>query len=125
MSIKYEVDRAAKLMTTRATGRITPAMLFEYLDAIIADPANDQCDELMIFDDIDIEAISSADVRAFAQRSAELSQDDKFRVAVVAARDADFGMARMFQAFRELDEQRMAVFRTLDAACRWLGVKRP
>jgi hypothetical protein len=125
MPIQYEVDRAAMLMTTRATGRITPAMLFEYLDAIIADPTNDQCDELMIFDDVDIDAISSADVRALAHRSAELSQDDKFRVAVVAARDADFGMVRMFQAFRELDEQRMAVFRTLEAACQWLGVDLP
>jgi hypothetical protein len=125
MPILYEVDRDARLMTTRASGRVTPAMLFEYLDAIIADPANEQCDELMILDDIDIESISSADVRALAQRASELSQDEKFRFAVVAARDADFGMVRMFQAFRELDEHRMSVFRTLEAACSWLGVKVP
>lgn len=125
MPITYVIDRDAKLMTTRASGLITPAALFEYLDAIIDDPANVHCDELMILEDVDIDAISAADIRALARRSAELSQDDQFRVAIVASRDADFGMARMFQTLRELGDKRMSVFRTLEAAREWLGATPP
>jgi len=125
MPITYVIDRDASLMTTRARGHITPAALYEYLDAIIDDPANEQCDELLILEDVDIQSISAADIRALARRSAELSQDDGFRVAVVASRDADFGMTRMSQTLRELGEKRMAVFRSLGAACDWLGVTRP
>ena len=123
MPIQYEVDREKRLMITRATGQLTPSELFSYLDAIIADPANEQCDEIYLFDDVDLSQVSSADVRTLARRAAEVSSGDPFRVAFVAPRDADFGMVRMFQAFRELGDDRMAVFRTLDDACDWLGVK--
>jgi len=125
MPITYEIDREKRLMTSRAAGRITSAELFDYLEAIIKDPANVDCDELVVLDDVDTDAISSADVRTAAQRAASLSRDTDFRVAVVAPRDADFGMFRMFQAFRELGEDRMAVFRDIQDACDWLGVKVP
>jgi hypothetical protein len=125
MPITYEVDRASRLMVTRIGGRITPAEAFAYLDQIIADPDNDQCDELMILDDVDLSGIGAADIRALARRASELTQDDQFRVAVVAPRDADFGVWRMFQTFRDLGDHRMAVFRRIEEACDWLGVKAP
>lgn len=112
-------------MVTRIGGRITPAEAFSYLDQIIADPENEQCDELMILDDVDLSGITATDVRALARRASELSQDDQFRVAVVAPHDADFGVWRMFQTFRDLGDQRMAVFRRIEEACDWLGVKVP
>ena len=125
MPITYEVDRASRLMVTRIGGRITPAEAFAYLDQIIADPDNEQCDELMILDDVDLSGIGATDVRALARRASELTQDDQFRVAIVAPRDADFGVWRMFQTFRDLGDQRMAVFRRIEQACDWLGVKVP
>lgn len=125
MPITYEVDRSNRLMITRIEGRIAPAEAFAYLDRIIADPDNDQCDELLVLDDVDLSGIGAADVRGLARRAAELAQDDKFRVAVVAPRDADFGVWRMFQTLRDLGDHRMAVFRQIQQACDWLGVKVP
>jgi len=110
-------------MITRFRGRIDRQETSAYLDAILADPANDDCDELIILEDVDMDEIGSSDVRSLARRAAELSRDDRFRVCVVAPRDADFGMWRMFQSFRNLGDDRMAVFRNLRDACDWLGTK--
>lgn len=41
------------------------------------------------------------------------------RVAFVTGRDADFGMARMFQVFREDPSTEFRVFRDYDAAVAW------
>lgn len=125
MPITYEIDREKGLMVTRASGTISASDFFEYVDTILADPANEQCDELLILEEIDVEQISAGDIRGAARRSANLSRDDDFRVAVVAPGDADFGLSRMFQAFRELGDERMAVFRSIQDACDWLGVKVP
>ena len=43
------------------------------------------------------------------------------RVAIVVARDVDFGMARMFQVFAEDAGVEFEVFRELEAALDWLG----
>lgn len=125
MPITYQIDREKGLTITHASGRITANEFLGYVDMLLADPSNEQCDELLILDQIDINDISSSDVRAAAQRSANLSRDTEFRVAVVAPSDADFGMSRMFQAFRELGDDRMDIFRELQEACDWLGVKVP
>jgi len=123
MPITYEIDRRSLLMVTHMTGQITSSEAFDYLDAIVADPENDQCDELIILEDVDFESITSSDVRSLARRASENSHDDQFRVAVVAPRDADFGIWRMFQSLRDLGENRMAVFRDIDDAREWLGIK--
>ena len=123
MPIQYEVDRDKRLLITRATGDLSPDDLFSYLDRLIADPEAEECDELYVFQNVDLSQVSAADVRTLARRATELSRPEGYRVAFVAPRDADFGMVRMYQAFRELGEERMAVFRTLDEACDWLGVK--
>ena len=126
MPITYEVDRETRLLVTHIDGSITAKDLLEYIDAIISDDATTGCDELMIVGDADADAIAASDVRAAARRATDMSSaDDGFRCAVVAARDADFGLFRMFQVFRDLGEERMAVFRTVDQACEWLGVKVP
>lgn len=65
-------------------------------------------------------SISSSEVREsveFIRRNEP--QPAPARVAFVTGRDADFGMARMFQAFRENSVTRFQVFRDLDEAVAW------
>jgi len=42
------------------------------------------------------------------------------RVAIVTAREADFGMARMLEVYRENAATEVHVFRDYDAACSWV-----
>jgi Fe-S-cluster formation regulator IscX/YfhJ len=47
------------------------------------------------------------------------------RVAFVTARDVDFGMARMFEAFRDDPRTEFRVFRCYDDAVKWAGYAEP
>ena len=46
------------------------------------------------------------------------------RRAVVAPRDAHFGLSRMYEGFSHLPEEALGVFRSRDDALAWLGVSR-
>ncbi len=62
----------------------------------------------------------SADLRHISR---ETGSDVPHRVAIVVARDVDFGLARMYEAFAEADQQlaETFVFRDLGEALAWLG----
>jgi len=124
MPITYQLDRQNRLMVTRMSGRIEREEAFAYLDAILADPGNESCDELIVLEEVDLDAIGADDIRALARHASAGSRDEIFRVAVVAPRDADFGIWRMFQSLRDLGDHRMAVFRSLEEARVWLGAER-
>ena len=100
MPIQYEVDRDKRLLITHATGNLSPDDLFSYLDRLIADPEAEDCDELYVFQNVDLSEVSAADVRTLARRATELSRPEGFRVAFVAPRDADFGLVRAWKGDR-------------------------
>jgi len=122
MSIEYTVDRARELMVTVAEGRMSVDEVRRFVVEIVEDPATDGCDELVILRDVDLQDISSDDVRGLAQHSTEITRSQDFKTAVVAPRDADFGLFRMYEAFRNRPEGMIAVFRNVEEAMVWLGV---
>ena len=65
--------------------------------------------------------ISSEGIRLVSMHSAF---NEKSHRAIVAPKDEIFGMARMYQLFREWYEKpdQVRVFRTMEAARRWLGL---
>lgn len=122
MSIRYRVDRVRGLLITFVTGRVSVEEVVRYLDQIVADPETDECDELVIVRDADLKEISSEGVRRIARHASKVTTRDDFRTAVVAPSDAEFGLLRMFEAFRERAEGNFGVFRDLESARVWLRV---
>ena len=72
---------------------------------------------------------SCARVRNLATLSATM--DDRHsnsKFAIVAPQDLAFGIGRMFESYRELDERstkQVAVFRSMQPALAWLGIDSP
>ena len=129
MPISIRMDLARRVRYAIATGVITDADILEDYAGVLSDPAYDHSvDE--IFDGKDIERleITSATVWEIAQVVARtdrtISQGARPKVAIVAPSDATFGLARMFQAYREAQRspKQYLVCRTVDEAHRWLGL---
>jgi hypothetical protein len=73
--------------------------------------------------------VDARDVSSFRGRSEEirrLSEHTLFEPgacrAIVAPRNAVYGLARVFEAYADMQSQQVKVFRTLPEACSWLGV---
>ena len=65
-------------------------------------------------------SLSTAEVRAFAEFVLESQPVARPpRVAIVTGTDVDFGMARMFGAYREHPSTQVRVFRDYDDAVTW------
>lgn len=70
--------------------------------------------------------VSSRDTREIAEfilRSQPTPPPE--RIAFVTPRNADFGMARMFEVFREDPKTAFRVFREFEEAMSWAGADRP
>lgn len=124
MSLEYRSDRASGLTVTVAEGRITVDDVRRYIEDIVADPTTNDCDELVVLRDVDLKEFSGHDVRDLAQHASKISPEQAFRTAIVAPCDADFGLLRMFEVFRNRPEGKLVVFRDLGSAQAWLGLEK-
>jgi hypothetical protein len=91
-------------------------------------PAVRGFDELIDFRDLKEVAVSSDGLRAIAGVAAAMDAPDlRSRFAIVVGSPVPFGLARMYEAFRNLEArttQKVAVFDRLDAALAWLDESR-
>ncbi len=129
MPISIRMDPARRVRYAVATGVITDADILEGYAGVLSDPAYDPSVD-QIFDGNGIERIevTSAAIWEIAQLVARtdraISAGVRPRVAIVAPSDATFGLARMYQAYRELEPspKQYLVCRTAEEARRWLGL---
>jgi hypothetical protein len=63
--------------------------------------------------------VSTEQIRAIAGFILENQPSPPARVAFVTGRDLEFGLARMYEAFRDHPSTRVRVFRDRDAAVAW------
>jgi hypothetical protein len=130
MPIRIRVDPARRVSYTTATGVITDADLREVCASMLANPDYDpSADHLFDGNGIERLEVTPATVQEAAQLFA--SADHRIstgacpRVAIVAPADATFGVARMYEAYREMQPsspKRYLVCRTMEEARRWLGL---
>jgi hypothetical protein len=71
----------------------------------------------------ELDASDIQDIARFILRSQPATPPS--RVAFVTARDVDFGMARMFEAYRADPRTEFRVFRSYDDAVHWAGTQEP
>ena len=120
MPARYRIVPEHRLVVTELEGRVTDADLFQQQDQLRRDPAfSPDLKQL-----VDASAVTEAAVTAEGLRSAARNTalaEGAVR-AIFAHMPSHFGLARMFQLNTRGGEERIAVFRTLDEACAWLGV---
>jgi hypothetical protein len=119
MAISIRVEPETGIAVATCTGVLGPDDAREGVSALWEDPR--WLGQAAIWDFRRAKFdLSSADVRETALFVLERQPDTPpARVAFVTGRDVDFGMARVFEAFRDDARTDFAVFRDYDEALDW------
>jgi len=127
MPIEYTIDPARRLVLARGHGTLTHQDVFGYQREVWSRPEVAGYDELMDMSAVEHIALPSTDqVRQLAQLSASMdSPSHASRFAIVAPRHLAFGLGRMYEAYRSLEERstkEVSVFRSMEEALAFLGL---
>jgi hypothetical protein len=122
VSAFYEIDRQRRLVLSSGTGVLTKEDILGHMDRLSKDPDFDpDFSQLTDFTQITALEIEPEDVRQLAQRKIFSPHS---RRALLVKDDLQYGLARMFEIYRELNgETGIRVFRNLDEALEWILVK--
>lgn len=125
MPIAWKIDPDHKVVLVRAEGAVGDADLLDLARRLAADPrVRSGVHELVDVRDADLSAVSSEALREMAATfAAHDTGPTGARIAVVAWRDAAYGLSRMYQAYRgdEIPAE-LSVFRDMAEARAWLGL---
>jgi hypothetical protein len=120
MAVSYTIDSKRRLILSSASGEITGAELLGHQDRLMHDPDFDpNFRQLADFTGTTRVSVSSEDVRTLAARNIFAPGS---RRCVIAPTAEIFGLARMFQTFRELSggKEELQIFKDREEAMRWL-----
>ena len=128
MGIDYQIDEERRMVLAQGRGVVSPEDVFAYQREVWSRPEVAGFNEL--FDMSEVERIvppSKGSVRDLADLAAGMdSSGCSSKFAIVAPEDLAFGIARMYESYREFDPRstkEVAVFRTLAAAMKWLDAQ--
>jgi hypothetical protein len=120
MAYKYSIDRERSVVYARMSGPLTIGEVRQLIDQLANDPdVPGGFGELIDLRDASTDSISGDDVRDLAMGTL----DGSTKRAFVTSDVLTFGLARMFEIYRELHRKpdTSAVFRRLDDAEAWLS----
>ena len=126
MPIEYRIVHEHRILIAKARGNVIEEDIFGYQHEVWSRTEVDGYDELVDMSDVERIVLPSINrVRELVSASANMDKPSKSRFAIVAPNDYAFGLARMFQAYRELDvrsTKRVAVFRCMEDALAFLNL---
>jgi hypothetical protein len=121
MPISYHIDKNQAAVFTTVSGTVDDEELVGHARALSSDPEV-QLASVSLIDFRDVEEIDTSPdgVRRVVLIFREIGYAPKS--ALVADRDATFGMARMYELMRGDAVSDVQVFREVDEAKKWLGI---
>ena len=130
MPITYWIDHEQRLVMATGHGTVTHEDIFGYQRDLRSRPELAGYDELLDMRPVEHIALTSPErVWELAWHSAGMDvRASASRLAIVAPTDLVFGLGRMYEAYRSLDDRstkQVGVFRSLPDACVFLGVSSP
>jgi hypothetical protein len=125
MPITYRIDESQQLVVTTVLGRISEAEVRAHAAATARDPRVQACVRAIV--DIGESAEASFDTKVIsdlAMTARALEDLSARKVALIAPSDTSYGLARVFQGFREgIGGGDVQVFRGRPEGEAWLGLK--
>jgi hypothetical protein len=125
MPVTYTIDTQKRVIRTQCIGMLTLAEVVEHFRALERDP---ECAEGLdvLLDVSEVNSLPDASqIRAVALELKKIQKNVKFGAcAIVAVRDALFGMLRMFEVMAQDYFRVICVFRATSEAEAWLVSQR-
>jgi len=127
MPLAHRIDHRLRLVLAWASGTLTDEEVFGYQTEVWSRPEVAGYDELVDMTAVEHVALPSMGrVRDLAALSAGMdARGATSRFAIIAPRDFEFALGRMYGSHRELDgraTKRVSVFRSRPEALAWLGL---
>jgi hypothetical protein len=124
MTVTYQIDPAKRRIHTRCVGAVTLDEVLQHFSDLARDPdCPARLDVLLDLSEI-TSLPTSSQLTAVSTEVARVRPRVQFDgCAIIASRDAVFGMARMFEVFAESYFGATRVFRTVDEGTRWLELE--
>jgi hypothetical protein len=126
MPLQYWVDENRKLVVAKADGVISDEEVFSYQREAWSRRELAGYAELVDMSEVEHIDLPSVDrIRELAKVAAGMDNGSS-KLAIVATRDFAFGLARMYETYRELqagNAKPVGVFRTLQEAMDFLGLE--
>lgn len=119
MQVDKQINAADRVVTLSLSGEIRDEDMLSLAIDIENDPeAKPDFSMLLDVRRADVRSVTSAGVRALAERPFALAPES--RRGVVVAGELSFGMARMYEALRDKLGSAIRVFRNYEEALRWV-----
>jgi hypothetical protein len=130
MPIEYQIVHERRLVMAQGRGTLTGLDVFGYQRNVWSLPKVAGYDELIDMTQVeDIALPSTQRVRELARLSAEMdARSTTSRFAIVAPSEFAFGLGRLYEILRSLDDRstkQVGVFRSLDEALAFLDINGP
>ena len=123
MQTEMHIDEVSGLVTITARGAVTYAGIIGALTAMLADARFQKgASILWDFRSAVSKPLTADDVKgivSFLEKGRDVRGED-YKVAIVSQRDADFGMARMYEGYTGRLPFEVMVFRGLEDALKWI-----
>ena len=122
MATDFIIDADMRLVLILFSGRVTVAEMYDGRHRMMADPGFGRSFSQLV----DARSVTTFEMKAYTIK--EFAQEHVFsasaRRAIVMKYTPDFGLARMFQIYRELagDTGVIQIFDDMDKAIKWLGL---
>ncbi|UCD23586.1 MAG: hypothetical protein JSW51_11165 [Gemmatimonadota bacterium] len=128
MEYELTVNQEQRRVSTIWGSSVTDESLMEYQKTVWSDATLHGFDEVIDFRKVDEIKVTTNGLRAVATLAAAMDEPGtKSRFAVVVGNPLSFGLARMYETFRGLDDRAtrdVAVFEDLAPALAWLDEER-
>lgn len=127
MPITYQIEHDLRLVVAAPHGKLVDSDIFRYQQEVWTRLDTKGYDELIDMTGVsEIEFISKNRVAFLADLSASMDPPGLVsKLAIIATTDLHFGLARMYEAYRETTKQGtklVRVFRNRNDAIQWLGL---
>ena len=128
MPIDYEIDHDRRLVTATAHGTFTHEDVLGYQKEVWSRPDVNGYNELVDMSRVERIALPRIEgIRELASLSAGMDAPSRAsRFAIVAPKAESYGLGRMYQTYRSLDDRstkEVGVFRTMEEALAFLNEK--
>ena len=122
MHLKYNKDK--KFCTIKLNGLLTRDAILHAFDASVSHINHKPgMGRLWDFTEADLSLLNSNTIHAMAQYSLKFPKGiNDVKVAFAVARDLEYGLSKIFQAFSSQANTKIEVFRSLQEAEAWLIV---